>query len=174
MPFYGIKYISFCVLIIGLIMVNFILNIFKGDYKSQETIKEEYYSEKITKALEYQKQEQFQKALTLYKELYTKLKQDNYQEKLALVLNNMIVVKKELNHKAKELFDELLELRFSLVMQYEEYYTIDYIYTLLMGVEWFNLPKKKLTQAEGLLGIYKEFKLYYPTLEKINKLKEIA
>ena len=155
-------------------MFNNILNIFKLKKPSNKHSKENYYSEKISKAIEYQKNGLFLEALKIYEELYAKLKQDNNQEKLALVLNNIIVVKRELNHDSKELFKRLLELRFSLVMQYEEYYTIDYIYTLLMGVEWFDLPKEKLTQAESLLKIYSGFNLYQPTLDKINKLREVS
>ena len=155
-------------------MFNNIFNIFKLKKPSNKHSKENYYSQNITKALEYQKNGLLLEALEIYEELYSKLCQDNYQDKLALVLNNIIVIKKELNHDSKELFERLLELRFSLVMQYEEYYTIDYIYTLLMGVEWFDLPKEKLTQAESLLKIYSGFNLYKPTLEKINKLRAVA
>jgi len=155
-------------------MFNHILNIFKQKAPHKKHIKENYYNQQFRKAIEYQKNGNFKEALEIYKELYIKLAQDNCQKKLAIVLNNMIVVRKKLNYEAKGLFKKLLKLRFSLVMQYEELYTIDYIYTLLMGVEWFNLPKDKLSQAESLLEMYSEFSIYQPTLERINKLRAVA
>ncbi len=147
-------------------MFNHLLNIFK----SNKNKKNNYYDENLSRAIKYHEEGLLHEALDIYKELYTKLKQDNYQEKLALVLNNMIIIKKESNQEAKELFNKLLELRFSLLIRDEEYYSIDYIYTLLMGVEWFDLPKDKLIQAESMLKIYSNFKIYKPTLEKIKEL----
>lgn len=155
-------------------MFNHILNIFNSKNPSVKYTKEKYYNENISKAIECQKSERYQEALEIYKELYSQLKKDNNKIKLAIVLNNMVVVKKELKHEAQELFEKLLELRFSLVVRYEEHYAIEYIYTLLMGVEWFGLPKEKLTQAEALLDMYSEFNLYQPTLERINKLRIAA
>ena len=154
-------------------MFNQLLNVFKPNrYKNIHT-KENYYSNNISKAIEYQKNGMLDNALEIYNELYVNLENDNCQKELALVLNNMIVIKKELNINAKELFNKLLELRFSLLIQYEEYYAIDYIYTLLMGVEWFGLPKDTLTKAESMLKIYSGFSIYQPTLEKINKLRAV-
>ncbi len=155
-------------------MFNHILNIFKSKNVSNKEAKENYYNENISKAVKYQENGEPQEALKIYEKLYPQLKQDNDKVELALVLNNMLVAKKELKQQAKDLFKELLELRFSLLIQYEEYYAIDYIYTLLMGVEWFGLPKEKLTQAEKLLASYSEFSIYQPTLEKINNLRAVA
>ncbi len=155
-------------------MFNQLLNVFKPNrYKNMHT-KENYYSNNISKAIEYQKNGMLDNALEIYNELYVNLENDNCQKELALVLNNMIVIKKELNMNAEELFNKLLKLRFSLLIKYEEYYAIDYIYTLLMGVEWFGLPKDTLTKAENMLKIYSGFSIYQPTLEKINKLRAVA
>jgi len=64
------------------------------------------YNEKIDKALKYQKSGDIYRALKIYQELYPKLKYNNCIEDLALVVNNMIVIKKELNDEfaAKKLF----------------------------------------------------------------------
>ncbi len=155
-------------------MFNHILNVFKSKSISEKEARENYYNKNINKAVKYLESGQPQEALNIYEELYPQLKDNNDKVELALVLNNMIVAKKELKQYAKELYEELLELRFSLLLQYEEYYAIDYIYTLLMGVEWFGLPKEKLTKAKKLLASYSEFSIYQPTLEKINKLQVVS
>ena len=151
-------------------MLKCIVNFFKtkNSYKNN-TI--HYYNEHINRALKYQEYGKNQEALEIYEELYITLKENNCKEKLAIVLNNMIVVQKKLNSTEKELFDELLQLRLSLMIQYEEYYTIDYIHTLLMGLEWFDLPKEKLTQAEKLIERYSNFRIHQPLKDKISELQ---
>ncbi len=125
---------------------------------------------KINSAIKLQKEGSYLRALKIYSELYKELKEKGKKEKLALVINNMLVIKHELKQDSKELYNELCDLRFSLMLRDEECFTIDYIYTILMGVEWFNMPKNKLENAKKMLNMYKQFSIYKPILDKINLL----
>ncbi len=140
------------------------------DFFKREESNLNSYDTKINSAIKLQKEGSYLRALKIYNELYKELKEKGEKEKLALVINNMLVIKHELKQDSKELYDELSDLRFSLMLRDEECFTIDYIYTILMGVEWFNMPKNKLENAKKMLNMYKQFSIYKPILDKINLL----
>ncbi len=150
-------------------MTDFVFKLFPSLKRDKDSIKQ--YNNAIDKALELQQQGLKQEALDIYIDLYQKLKENNLEEKLALVINNTIVIKRDLNQDTKELYEELHQLRLKL-MNKEENYAIDYINTILMGVDWFGLPKSELEKASKILQRYKQFPFYKPTLDKINQLKQ--
>ena len=137
-----------------------------SSFKRKDAVKE-----KIKKATTLLKKKKFLQAEQAYTELLNEIKEDrNYLEEYALVLNNLIVAKHELGKDARKLYEELYELRLALAEQDSSYFGIDYIYTILMGVEWFDKPKENLLEAKSALKDYKNFAFYKQTLDKINEL----
>ena len=125
----------------------------------------------INKALILQNKENFVQAEKLYKEL---LVYNLTLEQKALVINNLVVIYYNLKEKAKakELFEKLLSLREELIIKDFELYALDYAFTLVMGVEWFNLPKSNL---EKVAVIAEDFKEIYKidTLFLFKKMEEL-
>ncbi len=138
--------------------------------------KEKFDHEKILcEAYEFQVNEEYDSALELYEKLYCHYKKNKMHFKLAQVINNMIVAKIKKGLDAKKLYKELSGLRFQQFLRSEERFGVDYIYTLLMGVEWFDLPiENTLNKAKKILNNYKNQPFYSKLLEKIEDLEKEA
>ena len=95
-------------------------------------------------------------------------------EQKALVINNLLVIYYNLKEKekAKELYKKLISLREKLIIKDFELYALDYAFTLVMGIEWFNLPKSNL---EKVASIAEDFKDIYKidTLFLFKKIEEL-
>jgi len=148
-------------------MINIVFKLFQSLKKDDNLVNQ--YDNAIKKALELQKPGFYEEALEIYSDLYLKLNSEALEERLALVINNMIVIKYELKQDAKELYEKLYQLRLKL-MHLEENYAIDYIKTILMGVDWFGLPKSELYKAKSILERYRYLPFYKPVLAKIDNL----
>ena len=130
------------------------------------------YIDELNSAIELQLQGNLELAFKKYQKLYSEFKKRELDAELAVVINNMISLKHTLNRHSDELYEELLELRFKLFLKDEERFAKDYIYTLIMGVDWFHKPKdKNLNQAKKLLDIYKNEPFYSDVMERIKKLE---
>ena len=145
-------------------MIKIFNNSIKKDNKSIDLL--------INKALFLQNKENFIEAKKLYKEL---LVFNLIDEQKALVINNLVVVYYNLKEqeRAKELFKKLISLREKLIIKDFELYALDYAFTLVMGVEWFNLPKSNL---EKVATIAEDFKEIYKvdTLFLFKKIEELS
>lgn len=135
-----------------------------------------FYCEKeLNNAIDLQLQGNLEIAHKKYQKLYTEFKKRNQNPELAIVINNLISLKKSLNQPSLQLYKELLELRFKLFLKNEEQYAKDYIYTLIMGVDWFNKPKEQsLQQAKNLLNHYNNKEFYSDAIEKIKHLERLS
>lgn len=130
------------------------------------------YEKLLCDAYSFQMSGEYDSALELYEKLYCHYKKKKSHFKLAQVINNMISLKYKNGLDAKDLYKELSGLRFQQFLRNEERFGMDYIYTLMMGVEWFNLPvEKTLNQAKTILNNYKNQPFYFEILRKINILE---
>ncbi len=135
-------------------------------FKRKDAVKE-----KIKKATTLLKEKKFLQAEQAYTELLNEIKEDrNYLEEYALILNNLVVIKHALGEDVTKLYKELFSIRMQLVEKDSAYFGVDYIYTLLMGVEWFNEPKENLLRAKSALKDYKNFAFYKDAMKKIDEL----
>ncbi len=130
---------------------------------------------RIKKATLFLKKKQYFEAKKAYEEILKLIegKREYYQE-YALVLNNLIVAKYFLQEDSKEiehLYKKLCMVRFELLQEDSNYFGIDYLYTVLMGVEWFGYPKEKLNEAKQIASDFKETALYPEIMKKISQLQ---
>jgi len=133
-----------------------------------------YYIKELNSAIELQLQGNLEIAYKKYQKLYTEFKKRKQYAELAIVINNLISLERNLSNPSSQLYTELLELRFKLFIKNEELYAKDYIYTLIMGVDWFNKPKEKnLQQAKNLLNHYNNEEFYSDAMEKIKSLENL-
>lgn len=130
------------------------------------------YTKELKCATELQLQGDLELAYEKYQRLYRELKRRKLDAELAIVINNLISLEYKLGRLSKYLYEELLVLRFKLFLKDEERYVKDYIYTLLMGVDWFGKPKEKnLKQVKMLLEINKSSDFYSDVVAIVKRLE---
>lgn len=135
--------------------------------------KKEDAQKELEEAINLHLQNKLDIALTQYKMLYEKFKKEGDKVRLAIVLNNIIAIEHKKNNASFKLYKELLELRFQLFMKNEEQFAKDYVYTLLMGVEWFNEAKENIQIAKKLLELFKNEPFYNDAMQKIKALEAL-
>ena len=91
----------------------------------------------------------------------------------SVALNNLVVIlynTKEFED-AKRYYKELSRVREKLLYADIELYGIDYIYTKIMGIEWFNSSNKELNSLQEMLQCYKGVYNTFYLEEKIKTLQ---
>jgi len=126
----------------------------------------------IEKALKLQNNNAIKEAKEIYQEIIAKKEEIELFE-YSLALNNLVVLCYENNDlkQANLYYEELVQVREELFALDCELYGIDYIYTKVMGVEWFQKSTKELEGAKKLLASFKG--VYNTTFleQKINSLE---
>jgi tetratricopeptide (TPR) repeat protein len=126
----------------------------------------------LKKALQFQKEHKYEEAKRIYLEI---IDLQEYIELFdySIALNNLVVIYYEEKEfaQAKGYYEELRDVREKLFSLDYELYGIDYIYTKVMGVEWFKRSKDELKGAKKLLAFYKG--IYNTTFleQKISSLE---
>ena len=141
--------------------------VFKSIFSKEEIID---YNKELQEANSLHLQGNLKLALSKYQTLYNKFKKEKKCNNLALVINNLISIKQKLNFPFKDLYSELLTIRFRQFLKNEEQYAKDYIYTLIMGVDLLNESKDNLDKAKQLINNYKEKDFYDDIIYRIKEL----
>ncbi len=129
------------------------------------------YKESLKLATTYFDNNMYEEANKVYSNLYKMAKGKRANANLSVILHNLILTNHKLGKDAKGYFDELLSLRFTQLLKDEEANGINYIQTVIMGVEHNYLPKNKLAEALKILQHYKNSSFYNKFLQKIDALK---
>jgi tetratricopeptide (TPR) repeat protein len=117
----------------------------------------------------------YNKALKLYREL-AKKNPDAFNYYVATTLNNLAILQEKLNQNQEALknFKESLEIRKDLAKKNPKVFGIDYVQSLVMGVDLFNQPKADLEKAKKILLNFRGVPKAKWLLGVIEELKKVA
>jgi len=124
-------------------------------YKNSKKL---YVKALVKKAISLQEYSKYKDAKKIYIDiLNSNLELDSFE--YSVILNNLVVVcyyNNELK-EARDYYKKLSRLREKMLYSDIELYGIDYIYTKLMGLEWFNIKiaKDEISSLKELLTYYK-------------------